>query len=116
MFKSIALACIALLFTPSAFAAQTFQGVVSDSMCGLKHMMPGKSDAQCIQACVRAGSRYVLVAGSKTYTLGTKPEKIAPFAGQHVQVEGTLNGTTLQVTSIHAAAAHNKSGNAATAR
>lgn len=92
--------------TSTALAAQSFDGVVTDSMCGLKHMMPGKSDAQCIQECVKAGSKYVLVVGAKTYTLGAKPEKLAPFAGQHVRVDGSLQGTTLNVQSIRGASAH----------
>ncbi|WP_420237353.1 hypothetical protein ACOBR2_17310 [Telmatobacter bradus] len=94
-----------LTLAPAAFAAQSFDGFVSDSMCGRKHMMPGMSDAQCTQACLKEGSKYVLVAGSKIYTLGAKPEKLAPFAGQHVKVDGTLKGTTLDVQSIRTVAA-----------
>src|ERR1035441_5658886 len=33
-------------------APQTIDGVVTDSMCGKKHMMPGKTDAQCVQECI----------------------------------------------------------------
>ena len=39
---------------------KTFVGNISDSMCGLKHMMPGKSDKDCTLECVKAGSKYVL--------------------------------------------------------
>ena len=95
-----------LSLTPAALAAQSFTGVVTDSMCGVKHMMPGRSDAQCVQECVKAGSKYELVVGTKTYTLSSKPEKIAPFAGQHVRVEGMLKGATLDVQSIHGVEAH----------
>lgn len=104
MFKSTVLVLVAAAaFTPAALAAQSFDGTVSDSMCGLKHMMPGKSDAQCIRECVKAGSKYVLVVGSKTYTLGGPSDQIAAFAGQRVHVEGTLHATTLTVQAIHAA-------------
>ena len=113
MRKFIAYVVIALSLTPAALAAQTFDGVVSDSMCGRKHMMPGKSDAQCVQECVKAGSKYVLIVGSKIYTLRAKPDAISPFAGQHVKVEGTLDGTTLEVTSIHSAAAGGQTGESA---
>jgi hypothetical protein len=72
-------------------APQTINGVVSDTMCGSQHMMHGKSDAECVQACVRAGSSYALVG---------KPQAIAPFAGKHVQVTGEIKGSTITMTTI----------------
>jgi hypothetical protein len=81
-------------------ASQAIDGIVSDSMCGKKHMMPGKTDAQCVQECVKSGSSYVLVVGDKIYTLAGKPQTIAPLAGKHVHVEGNLKGNTITITSI----------------
>jgi len=90
------------LLTRTAWSStQAYDGVISDSMCGKKHMMPGKSDAQCIQECVKAGSKYVLVVGEKIYTLDARPQTIAPFAGKHVLLQGELRGTALSVQSIH---------------
>lgn len=82
-------------------ATQTFEGVVSDSMCGKSHMMPGKSDAQCVQECINAGSNYVLVSGTKVFTLNAKPQVVAPFGGKRVQVHGELTNMTVNVESIH---------------
>jgi hypothetical protein len=82
---------------------QTLNGIVSDSMCGKKHMMPGKSDAECIKECVKAGSRYVLVVGDKTYSLNGKAAAIESFAGKHVQVKGDVNQNAINVTEIHEA-------------
>ena len=84
-------------------AAQTIDGVVSDTMCGKKHMLAGKTVAECIRVCVKEGSSYAIVAGDKVYTLAGKPQVIAPFAGKHVRVEGDLKNNTLTVTSIHEA-------------
>ncbi|HZL50972.1 MAG TPA: hypothetical protein VFC37_08505 [Terracidiphilus sp.] len=81
-------------------ASQSIDGVISDSMCGKKHMLPGKTDAQCIQECIKSGSNYALVAGAKVYTLAAKPQTIAPFAGKHVHIEGSLKDSTITVTSI----------------
>jgi hypothetical protein len=81
-------------------ASQTIDGVVSDSMCGKKHMLPGKSDAQCVQECVKSGSSYALVVGDKVYTLAGKPQTVAPFAGKRVHIEGSLKDNTITVTSI----------------
>jgi hypothetical protein len=80
---------------------KTFVGYISDSMCGLKHMMPGKSDKDCTLECVRAGSKYVLadVASAEVYQLSDqkRPEE---FAGQKVKVTGALKGDTIIVTTI----------------
>ena len=81
-------------------ASQTVDGIVSDSMCGKKHMMPGKTDAKCIQECVKSGSSYALVVGDKVYTLAGKPQTIAPFAGKRVHVEGDIKDKTITITSI----------------
>ena len=81
-------------------AAQSFTGVISDSMCAKKHMMAGKTDAQCTEDCVKEGASYVLVSGDKVYTLSAKKGLIAPFAGKKVQVQGNLQGTSIIVTAI----------------
>jgi len=83
---------------------QTFVGSISDSMCGLKHMMPGQSDKDCTLECVKAGSKFVLAdtAKNKVYQLSDQ-EKPKAFAGEKVRVTGTLQGDTIQVSSIVAA-------------
>ena len=86
-------------------SSQPVEGVISDTMCGKKHMLPGKTDAQCIAECVKGGASYALVTGSKVYTLSGKPETIAPFAGKHVKVEGSVKGGTITVTAVHEAKA-----------
>ena len=81
-------------------ASQTINGIVSDSMCGKKHMMPRKTDAQCTQECIKRGSSYALVVGDKVYSLAGKPQTIAPFTGKRVHVEGNLKDNTITITSI----------------
>lgn len=81
-------------------APQTIDGVVTDSMCGKKHMMPGKTDAECVQEYIKSGSSYALVVGDKVYTLSAKPQTIAPFAGKHVHIEGSLKENTITINSI----------------
>ncbi len=86
------------LFTaalPAFPASQSLEGVISDAMCVKRHMMPGKSDAECIKECVKDGSSYVLVVGERSYTLKAKAETLAALAGKHVQVKGELNQNTL---------------------
>src|SRR5947209_3536751 len=82
---------------------QTFSGVVSDSMCGAKHMMEG-SAADCTHACVGKGSKYALVVGDKVYTLDTSDQKaldqLYKLAGEKAKVTGTANGDTIEVSSV----------------
>jgi hypothetical protein len=81
-------------------ATQTFDGTISDSMCEKKHMMPSKSDAECIKECVKAGSAYVLVTDKKVYTLAGMPDDLAKFAGKHVKVQGELKQNTITVSAV----------------
>jgi hypothetical protein len=92
----------------SAFAglsqsAQTLTGTVSDAMCGAKHMMTNVTPAQCTRECVKQGSDYALVSGSKVYTLKGDTRQIDKYAGQSVTVTGSVSGDTVTVKSISAA-------------
>lgn len=82
---------------------RTFVGYISDSMCGLKHMMAGDPKG-CTLGCVKKGEKFVLADAvhNKVYELNDqkKPEE---FAGQKVTVIGTLSGQTIKVVSIQAA-------------
>src|SRR5712671_2732315 len=66
----------------AASSDQTFTGVVSDSMCGAKHMMKDASAAKCTRECVKSGSDYALVVGDKVYTLKGNRAEIDKFAGE----------------------------------
>ncbi len=86
-------------------AAQTYTGVVTDTMCGANHSMMGvKPDSKCVRECVKAGSKYGLLVGDKVYTLSDQktPEQ---FAGAKVKVTGTLDAktNTLAVQKMEAA-------------
>ncbi len=92
------------LAAPKAGGKQrTFVGNISDSMCGLKHMMPG-GDKECTLKCVQEGSKFVLAdtAKGQVYDLSDQ-EKPKEFAGQKVKVTGSLSGKTITVASIEAA-------------
>ena len=82
---------------------QTFTGLVSDSMCGAKHMMPGDPVA-CAHACLKQGSKYALVVGDKVYTLDTSDtsatDQLDKLIGQKAKVSGTAEGDTIKVSSV----------------
>jgi hypothetical protein len=78
----------------------TLTGVVTDTMCGAKHMIPDKSAAECTRICVKQGSQYALLAGGKIYALQGDTAAMDKLAGQPATVTGTLNGNTVVVEAI----------------
>lgn len=101
--------CGLLMLGSFSLAAQkkssdsAFYGKISDDMCGLKHSMGG-SDKDCTESCVKGGSKYVLadLKNQKVYQLSDQ-DKPKAFAGEDVEVTGTLSGDTITVASIAAA-------------
>ena len=103
MKTTIALMLAAALFLSAA--DQTFTGTITDSMCGKDHSsMKMGADGKCTIACVKAGAKYAIFDGKKSYTLSDQkaPEQ---FAVQKVVVTGTVSakGDSIQVTKIEAA-------------
>ena len=96
---------IVALLTTGTVRAQTttLKGVVTDQMCGAKHMMAGASAAKCTRECVGMGSPYALVVGDKVYTLQADAQakkELDALAGESAVVKGTVSGTTVQVASV----------------
>ena len=91
------------LASPKAAGPKTFVGDISDSMCGLKHMMSG-GDKACTEECVKGGAKYVLAdqTHKKVYQLSDQ-SKAKDFAGAKVKVTGILKGHMIEVSSIDAA-------------
>jgi len=104
----LVLVLIAIVFISSLprAAEQTWTGNISDSACGKKHeeaaegngVMP---DRECTQACVRGGSKYVLVVDGKVFQIANQDQKdLATHAGRHVKVTGELKGNAITVSKI----------------
>ncbi len=86
---------------PNPSVEQSFSGVVTDSHCGARHARnSGKSPAECARACVRDGMQYRLVDGDKVYALQGQTAGLDRLAGQRTTIGGTLDGNTIQVSSI----------------
>lgn len=99
------LACGLTISSAFAAKASTFTGIVSDSMCGAKHMMEG-DDASCTHACVGKGSKYALVVGDKVYTLEASDsaalDTLSKNAGAKVTVTGSEKDNTITVSKVTA--------------
>jgi len=96
-----------LIVTAPLLAAgkQTLTGEVGDAMCGKTHMEG--APAECTRTCVSKGSKYALVVGDKIYTLETSDKTVLALldqqAGRNATVTGTVNGTSIEVSSAVAA-------------
>jgi hypothetical protein len=90
---------------PSA-AEQTWSGKIADSACGAKHEEAAEgqgvmADRDCTQACVRGGSKYVLVVDGKVFQIANQDNKdLATHAGHAVKMTGELKGNTITVSKI----------------
>ena len=71
-------------------------------MCGRKHMEG--TPAECTRTCVSHGSKYALIVGEKIYILDTTDKTalatLDQQAGKNATVTGTLNGDTIEVSSV----------------
>jgi hypothetical protein len=108
MKHTIALAAL-LTLSASVGAGQSWTGRISDSICNAKHEETAEgagpmADHDCALACVRGGSKYVLIADGKVLQIANQSyADLQKFAGQDVIVSGELNGDTLTLTKIEAA-------------
>ena len=94
-------------FAAAPFAAeQTWTGQISDSACGAKHEEAAEGqgkmpDRACTEACVRGGSKYVLVSEGKILQIANQDNKdLATHAGHTVKLTGELKGTAITVSKI----------------
>ena len=99
-------AAILLGVVPSFAAEQTWTGKIADSACGAKHEEAAEgqgvmADRECTQACVRGGSKYVLVVDDKVLQIANQDNKdLATHAGHAVKLTGELKGNAITVTKI----------------
>jgi len=93
----------------AAQGKQTFTGTITDDECiraDHSRMRMGPTDPECVLACVQSHSaRFVFYDGKDVFDLSDQ-QKPRAFAGQRVQVTGTLDNRTkmIQVDSMTAAA------------
>ena len=84
-----------------ASGAQTFSGVITDSICGAKHdMSMNQSAARCTKVCLAKGGKYALANGNKLYILDGGTEYLDTLAGERVTVTGNLIGDTIKVSAV----------------
>jgi hypothetical protein len=99
----IGLTAAFLLSTAPAFAADhTWNGTVSDAMCGANHKAMGNklADRDCTLACTKGGPSFALVSGGKVYKLSGHEDDLKTNAGHVVTITGELKDDTIKVSKI----------------
>jgi hypothetical protein len=87
-------------------AEQTWTGKISDSACGAKHEEAAEgqgvmADRDCTQACIRGGSKYVLVVDGKVFQIANQDNKdLATHAGHLVKMTGEMRGSAITASKI----------------
>ncbi|HET7619280.1 MAG TPA: hypothetical protein VFK20_12285 [Vicinamibacterales bacterium] len=108
MKKSLSLLAAAVVFSATPLlAASTWTGVISDSMCGVKHGSgehgTKMSDKDCTTECVKGGSDYVFVSGDKIYKIENQDfGDLKAHAGEKVTLTGEMKDDTITVSKIEA--------------
>src|SRR3954463_2308613 len=100
-------AAFAMATAAGPFAAeQSWTGKISDSACGAKHEEAAEgqgvmADRDCTQACIRGGSKYVLVVDGKVFQIANQDNTdLATHAGHAVKLTGELKGNSITVSKI----------------
>ena len=89
--KRVVFAVLAATFiTGTGIDLLAVEGVINDTMCGKRHMLPGKKDPQCIKECIGGKTKYALVVGDKVYALSGPVSEFEKYAGKQVRVSGEL--------------------------
>lgn len=79
--------------------AQTVNGWVSDSKCGVKGANAGA--AECTKKCIGAGASAVVVTdGDQKVLMVDNPEALKGHEGHHVAVTGHIDGDKIHVDSL----------------
>jgi hypothetical protein len=81
-------------------------GQISDSLCKAKHEEAAEgqgkmADRECTLACVRGGSKYVLLVGDKVMQITNQTfADLEKHAGHKVKVTGDVKGDQITVSKI----------------
>lgn len=108
MKKSLVMLAAAVMFSvvPALAAEKTWSGTISDAKCNGKHAKAehgsqSDSDHDCVTKCVDGGSKYVFIAGGKTYQIANQDfASLKDHGGHHVSLTGEMKGDEITVSKI----------------
>jgi len=101
--RSFLLSLLLTAVAMHAHAAETFTGVITDTMCGAKPhtMMKNHTAPECVKMCTKGPYVYALFDGATVMKLSDQKTS-ARYAAQKVKVTGTYDekSKTIKVASI----------------
>jgi hypothetical protein len=106
----MAAASMLMTAAPLFAAEKTWNGTISDSMCGMKHASAAEhgseeGDAECTKGCVEKGAKYVFVANGKVFQISNQDfAALKDNAGHKVALTGEMKGDAITVSKIAPAA------------
>ncbi len=116
MIRKFLLLLASVLLAAGIASADTVIGVVSDAMCGVKHLKSTTEDQTCVKRCGDVGEELMVVGpGDKMYRT-EQQAKLKGFEGKRVKVTGKFepmaNDMNMTITSVELApaAGDSKSG------
>ena len=107
-FVSFVVTIVALALASAAprAAEQTWTGQISDSLCGAKHEEAAEGqgkmpDRDCTLACVRGGSKFVLMSDGRMYQIANQDvADPKTHAGHKVKITGEMKNNAIVVSKI----------------
>ena len=101
--KKVVFLFVAAVFVSVGVAqAETWRGVIGDSMCGVKHSEEKGSDhSKCVTKCISGGSSYVFVAKDKVLKISNQDfADLKAHAGHVVMLSGEMKGDAITVSKV----------------
>jgi hypothetical protein len=100
--KNFVLSIFALVCLAAAVFAADFTGYIADDKCAAKQGAKAASEkhSNCAAACIKNGSKAVLVTEEgKIYQISNQ-DKVTEHAGHKVTLSGKLDGETITVENV----------------
>ena len=104
--SSLVVIVVALASVAPRAAEQTWTGQISDSLCGAKHEEAAEGQGKmperdCTLACVRGGSKFVLLADGKILQIANQDlADLKTHAGAQVRITGEMKDNAIVVSKI----------------
>jgi hypothetical protein len=109
MCKRLLLLLASFLLVTGLASADTVTGVVSDAMCGVKHLKSTAEDQACVKRCGDVGEELMLVGPDDKMYRTENQAKLKGFEGKRVKVTGKFEpmgkDMVMTITSVEAAPA-----------
>jgi hypothetical protein len=113
MLRKVLLLLASVLLVTGIASADTVIGVVSDAMCGIKHVKSTAEDQACVKRCGDLGEELMVVGPDNKMYRTEQQAKLKGFEGKRVKVTGKFEpmakDMSMDITSVELAPAEGDS-------